>query len=127
MDNYDSKWTMDAIELNPFLGLPMSIFPRYPPGVLPPTIALMNQKRLKEKFFQENASMTTKLHDFNQMYQKLASGLFEIAYTALPPGHPLFSRLNSSTLLKNENDKLRKDNLELKKQIEKNQKNKINF
>ena len=127
MDNYDSKWTMDAIELNPFLGLPMSIFPRYPPGVLPPTIALMNQKRLKEKFFQENASMTTKLQDFNQMYQKLASGLFEIAYQALPPGHPLFSRLNSSTLLKNENDKLRKDNLELKKQLEKNQKNKINF
>ena len=127
MDNYDSKWTMDAIELNPFLGLPMSIFPRYPPGVLPPTIALMNQKRLKEKFFQENASMTTKLQDFNQMYQKLASGLFEIAYQALPPSHPLFSRLNSSTLLKNENDKLRKDNLELKKQLEKNQKNKINF
>jgi hypothetical protein len=118
---------MDAIELNPFLGLPMSILPRYPPGVLPPTIALMNQKRLKEKFFQENASMTTKLQDFNQMYQKLASGLFEIAHTALPPGHPLFSRLNSSTLLKNENDKLRKDNLELKKQLEKNQKNKINF
>ncbi len=127
MDNYDSKRTMDAIELNPFLGLPMSIFPRYPPGVLPPTIALMNQKRLKEKFFQENASMTTKLQDFNQMYQKLASGLFEISHTALPPGHPLFSRLNSSTLLKNENDKLRKDNLELKKQLEKNQKNKINF
>jgi len=127
MDNYDSNRTMDAIELNPFLGLPVSIFPRYPPGVLPPTFALMNQKRLKEKFFQENASMTTKLQDFNQMYQKLASGLSEIAYTALPPGHPLFSRLNSSTLLKNENDKLRKDNLELKKQLEKNQKNKINF
>ena len=127
MDNYDSKWTMDAIELNPFLGLPMSIFPRYPPGVLPPTIALMNQKRLKEKFFQENASMTTKLQDFNQMYQKLASGLFEIAYQALPPSHPLFSRLNSSTLLKNENDKLRKENLELKKQLEKNQKTKVNF
>ena len=127
MDNSDSIRTMDAIELNPFLGLPMSIFPRYPPGVLPPTIALMNQKRLKEKFFQENASMTTKLQYFNQMYQKLASGLFEIAYQALPPSHPLFSRLNSSTLLKNENDKLRKENLELKKQLEKNQKTKVNF
>ncbi len=127
MDNSDSISTTDGIELNPFLGLPMSIFPRYPPGVLPPTIALMNQKRLKQKFFQENASMTTKLQDFNQMHQKLASGLYEIAYQALPPTHPLFSRLNSSTLLKNENDKLRKENLELKKQLEKNQKNKINF
>ncbi len=122
MDDFDSKQTMNTIELNPFLGLPMSIFPRYPPGVLPPTNALMNQKRLKEKFLQENASMTTKLQDYNQMHQKLASGLFEIAYQALPPGHPLFSRLNSSTLLKNENDKLRKENLELKNRLVKKQK-----
>ena len=118
----DSKRTMDGIELNPFLGLPISIFPRYPPGVFPPNHALMNQKRLKEKFFQDNASMNAKLQDFNQMYQKLASGLFEVAYPALPPGHPLFSRLNSSTSLKNENDKLRKENLELKKRLEKKQK-----
>ena len=122
MENLDSKRTMDGIELNPFLGLPMSIFPRYPPGVLPPNNALMNQKRLKEKFFQDNASMITKLQDFNQMYQKLASGLFEVAYPAMPPGHPLFSRLKSSASLKNENDKLRKENLELKKRLEKNQK-----
>lgn len=122
MDNLDSKRTMDGIELNPFLGLPMSIFPRYPPGVFPPNAALMNQKRLKEKFFQENTSMNSKLQDFNQMYQKLASGLFEVAYPATPPGHPLFSRLNSSTSLKNENDKLRKENSELKKRLEKNQK-----
>jgi hypothetical protein len=100
MNDFDSKQTMDTIELNPFLGLPMSIFPRYPPGVLPPTNALMNQKRLKEKFLQENASMTT----------------------ALPPGHPFYSRLNSSTLLKNENDKLRKENLELKNRLVKKQK-----
>ena len=33
----------------------------------------------------------------------------------------------NSEQIKNENDKLRKDNLELKKQLEKNQKNKINF
>ncbi len=122
MDGFDSKHTMDGIELNPFLGLPMSIFPRYPPGVLPPTNALMNQKRLKEKFLQENASMTTKLQDYNQMYQKLATGLFEFVYPALPPGHPFYSRLNSSTSLKNENDKLRKENLELKKKLVKKQK-----
>ncbi len=122
MNDFDSKQTMDTIELNPFLGLPMSIFPRYPPGVLPPTNALMNQKRLKEKFLQENASMTTKLQDYNQMYQKLATGLFEIGYQALPPGHPFYSRLNSSTLLKNENDKLRKENLELKNRLVKKQK-----
>ena len=122
MENYDSKRTLNGIELNPFLGLPMSIFPRYPPGVLSPSTALMNQKRLKEKFFKENSSMTTTLQDFNQMYQKFASGLFELAYPALPPSHPLYSRLESTVSLKNENDKLRKENLELKKQLEKNKK-----
>jgi len=115
------------MELNPFLGLPMSIFPRCPPGAFPPMIGLMNQKRLKEKFFQDNASINTKLNDFNQMYQKLASGLFEIAYPALPPGHPFFSRLESSTVLKIENDKLRQENFELKKHLEKNQKSKLKF
>ena len=127
MDNYENNGKIDTIGLNPFLGLPMSIFPRYPPGVFPPTLGLMNQKRLKEKFFQDNASINTKLNDFNQMYQKYASGLFEIAYPALPPGHPLFSRLKSSTILKSENDKLRQENFELKKQLDKNQKPKSKF
>ena len=115
------------MELNPFLGLPMSIFPRIPPRDFPPTLGLMNQKRLKEKFFKDNASINTKLNDFNQLYQKLASGLIEIAYPALPPGHPFFSRLESSTVLKIENDKLRQENFELKKHLEKNQKSKLKF
>ena len=127
MNYFDAYRKGDTMGLNPFLGLPMSIFPRYPPGILPPTLGLINQKRLKEKFFQDNASINTKLQDFNQMYQKFASGLFEIAYPSLPPGHPLFSRLESSTALKNENDLLKKENLELKKQLEKNKKPKSKF
>ena len=35
----------------------------------------------------------------------------------LPPGHPLFSRENSLLTLKEENEKLMKENLELKKKI----------
>ncbi len=127
MDDLENNAKNELIELNPFLGLPMSIFPRYPPGVFPPTLGLMDQKRLKEKFFQDNASINTKLNDFNQMYQKFASGLFEIAYPALPPGHPLFSQQKSSTILKTENDKLRQENFELKKQLGKNQKTKANL
>ena len=85
---------------------------------------MINQKRLKEKFFQDNASIGIKLEDFNQRYQKFVSGLFEVAYPAMPPGHPLFSRLASTTALQTENDKLKRENLDLKKQLEKNQKNK---
>ena len=124
MSTDETKPMADVNELNPLLGLPKSVFVRYPPGVSPPNLGLMNQKRLKEKFFQDNAAIGMKLQDFNQMYQKFASGLFEIAYPALPPGHPLFSRLASTTSLKTENDKLKRENLDLKKQLEKNQKNK---
>lgn len=127
MNYFDAYRKVDIIELNPFLGFPTSIFPRYPPGILPPTLGLMNQKHLKEKFFQDNASINIKLQDFNLMYHQFASGLFEIAYPALPPGHPLFSRLKSTTTLKNENDFLKKENLELKKQMGKNQKDKSKF
>ena len=36
----------------------------------------------------------------------------------IPPGHPLFSRENSIITLKEENDKLLKENLELKKKLD---------
>jgi hypothetical protein len=36
----------------------------------------------------------------------------------IPPGHPLFSRQNSVSTLKAENDKLLKENLELKKKLD---------
>ena len=124
MDIDETKRNMGVEELNPLLGLPKSVFVRYPPGVSPTPLGLMNQKRLKEKFFQDNSSIGIKLQDFNQMYQKFASGLFEIAYPALPPGHPLFSRLASTTSLQTENNKLKRENLDLKKQLEKNHKNK---
>jgi hypothetical protein len=37
----------------------------------------------------------------------------------IPPGHPLFSEKNSNELLKIENDKLFKQNIELKKKLDK--------
>ena len=119
MEGFEQK---KPFELNPYLGLPNGIFPRYPPGVASPMLGVMNQNKIKEKFFREHSSMSMKLSDFNQMYQKFASGLFEVAYPALPPGHPLFSRQESTATLKSENDKLRKENLELKKQLDKKQK-----
>ncbi len=126
MDYFYTRRSIELSGIHPELGIPMSIFPRFPPGISPPALGAINQKRLKEKFFKDNASIITKLHDYNQMYQKLASGLFELAYPALSPGHPLYSRLESTVSLKSENDKLRKENIDLKKQLSTNKKqNKI--
>ena len=36
----------------------------------------------------------------------------------IPPGHPLYTRQNSVETLQAENDKLLKENLELKKKLE---------
>lgn len=124
MDNLSTRRNMELSGIHPEFGIPTSIFPRFPPGISPPTMGVINQKRLKEKFFQDNASINTKLEDFNRMYQKFASGLFELAHPALPPGHPLYSRLESAVSLKSENDKLRQENLELKKQLSSNKKTK---
>ena len=122
MDYLNTRKNMELSGIHPEFGIPTSIFPRFPPGITPPTLGVMNQKRLKEKFFTDNASINTKLHDFNQMYQKFASGLFELAYPALPPGHPLYSRLESTVSLQNENEKLKKENIDLKKQLSNNKK-----
>ena len=126
MDYFYTRRNIELSGIHPEFGIPMSLFSRFPPGISPTSHGAINQKRLKEKFFNDNASIYTKLHDFNQMYQKLASGLFELAYPALPPGHPLYSRRESTVSLQSENNKLRKENIDLKKQLSNNKKqNKI--
>jgi hypothetical protein len=111
---------MEFSGIHPAFGIPTSMLPRYPPGISSPYIGMIDQKRLKEKFFKDTASMSFKLQDFNQMYQKFASGLLEVAYPARPPGHPLFSRLESTVSLQSENNKLKKENIDLQKQLSKN-------
>lgn len=122
MDFFDTRRSLELSGIHPEFGIPMSLLPRYPPSISPLSHGVIDQKRLKEKFFNDNASINTKLHEFNQMYQKFASGLFELAYPALPPGHPLYSRRDSTVSLQSENNKLRKENIDLKKQLSNNKK-----
>ncbi len=122
MDYFYTRRNIELSGIHPEFGIPMSIFPRFPPGISPASLGPINQKRLKEKFFTDNASINTKLHDFNQMYQKFASGLFELAYPAVPPGHPLYSKRESTVSLQSENNKLKKENIDLKKQLSNNKK-----
>ena len=86
-----------------------------------PGLFMLWKNKIK-KFFKDNDSLNSKLEDFTRMYQKFASGLFEAAYPTTSPGHPMFSKLQSASSLRSENDKLKKENMELKKQISKNKK-----
>ncbi len=77
----------------------------------------------KEKFLRSTSTLNKKLGAFQKLYQQHASGLFSMSSGIIPPSHPLYSERNSVESLKSENDKLLKQNLELKKRLEKNSKN----
>ena len=94
---------------------------RYPPTANVPK-GLMNTLALKEKLSTDNAALNPKLEDFTQMYQQMAAGLIDMSIDKLiPPGHPMHSKENSISLLKEENKKILKENFELKKQLESKQ------
>ena len=95
---------------------------RYPPSANPPT-GFTGIKEIRERFNKNNASLMPNLEDFNQMFRQYANGLLNPSETLFPPGHPLFNREKSFSLLKEANDKLLKENLELKKQLETKNKN----
>tara|TARA_B110000014_G_scaffold31970_1_gene20108 strand:+ start:284 stop:667 length:384 start_codon:yes stop_codon:yes gene_type:complete len=91
---------------------------RYPPKSNPPT-GFSGINEIRERFNKTNASLMPNLEDFNQMFRQHADGLLRTNESVFPPGHPLYNKEKSFTLMKEANDKLLKENLELKKQLEK--------
>ena len=81
---------------------------------------------MKEQFLRNAETVNQKLQGFQQMYQMYASGLLSMGSMVVPPGHPLYSRQNSVQALQSEKDQLLKENLELKKRLEKESKTKHN-
>ena len=98
-------------------GNDMSNFTRYPPNSNPPR-KLDSSKIMKKDFVKNGASMLPKLQDFNQMFRQYADSVLSMEKSVFPPGHPLYNRENSISTLKESNDKLLKENLELKKRLE---------
>jgi hypothetical protein len=78
-----------------------------------------HENPMKEQFLRNAENMTQKLQGFQHMYQQYAAGLLTMTSTVIPPGHPAYTRQNSIETLQTENDKLIKENLELKKKLDK--------
>jgi|TARA_B110000014_G_scaffold236236_1_gene201377 hypothetical protein len=111
---------MDDLKIRQNKGFPHNISPdgiRYPPNSMLP-LGFNHADKIKSEFSDKGASMLPKLQDYNQMFREKANSLIEMNTTILPPGHPLFSREHSLHTIKEENDKLLKENLELKKQLD---------
>ncbi len=96
-------------------------FPRLPPGITHPMFKIF-ENPIKDKFVADAANLNKKLDGFQNSYQQYASGLMTMNSTGIvPPGHPLYSEKNSLKILKVKNDKLLKQNIELKKKLDKKQ------
>jgi len=115
--NYNNN---SDLENNDFItNTPLHIIPdfiRYPPISNPPQNFDFVHK-MKTKFVKNSASMLPKLQNFNHMYQNYASGLLQSSTKLFPPGHPLYTKQESLTTLKDENEKLKKENLELQNRL----------
>lgn len=118
MDNLTIKHLQDLYGLNPDIPHIALQFPRLPPGLTYPMFKIY-ETPMKEKFSQEISTMNQKLQGFQHMYQQYASGLISMNSAIIPPGHPMYTRQNSVQTLQTENDKLLKENLNLKKKLEK--------
>jgi len=118
VEDLPTKHLRDIYGLNPNIPQLALQFPRLPPGLSNPLFKIF-ENPMKEKFAEDNATIHKKLQGFQQSYQRYVSGLLSMnSGGIIPPGHPLFSRQNSVSTLKAENDKLLKENLELKKMLD---------
>ena len=118
MDNLAIKHMQDLYGLNPNIPHMAFQFPRLPPGISNPMFKIY-ENPMKEQFSEQADTINHKLQGFQHMYQQYASGLLTMNSTIIPPGHPLYSRQNSAKTLQTENNKLLKENQDLKKQLEK--------
>ena len=113
-----NRHLQDLYGLNPNIPHMAFQFPRLPPGLAHPMFNNY-ESPLKEQFSKQTETVNQKLQGFQQMYQQYASGLLSMNSTIIPPGHPLYTKKNSTEVLRAENDKLLKENTELKKKLEK--------
>jgi hypothetical protein len=118
VDNLVIKHLQDLYGLNPNIPHLAFQFPRLPPG-LPNSMFKINENPMRKQFLQDAETVNQKLRGFQHMYQQYASGLLSMNSEVIPPGHPLYTRQNSVETLQTANDKLLKENLELKKKLEK--------
>ena len=119
MDEYVLRHLRDLYGMNPDIPHRAFQFPRLPPGITHPMQKIF-ENPIKEKFLQDASMINKRLEGFQKLYQQYASGLMTMNTNRIvPPGHPLYSEKNSLEYLKAENDKLIKQNLQLKKKLEK--------
>ncbi len=114
------KHLQDLYGLNPDIPHLAFQFPRLPPSVFSNSMFRVRSDdgHTKKQFLDKSGTINQQLQGFQHMYQQHAAGLLSMNSTIVPPGHPLYTKHNTVQTLQAENDKLFKENLELKKKID---------
>jgi len=118
VDKLEFNHLQNIYGLNPNIPHMAFQFPRLPPGLSNSAFKVF-ENPMKEQFLKQTETINQKLQGFQHMYQQYASGLLSMNSMIIPPGHPLYNKQNSISSLQTENDKLLKENLELKKKLDK--------
>ena len=118
MDELEFNHLQNIYGLNPNVPHMAFQFPRLPPGLSNSAFKVF-ENPMKEQFLKQTETINQKLQGFQHMYQQYAAGLLSMNSMIIPPGHPLYNKQNSISSLQTENDKLLKENLELKKKLDK--------
>ena len=118
MDKLEFNHLQNIYGLNPNVPHMAFQFPRLPPGLSNSAFKVF-ENPMKEQFLKQTETINQKLQGFQHMYQQYAAGLLSMNSMIIPPGHPLYNKQNSISSLQTENDKLLKENLELKKKLDK--------
>jgi len=117
-------WNMDTKKMLEFYNQYQNManssfaFPRLPPMTNHPRGITMTGK-LKDNIIRDNSLMLERLSDFYTIFQQYAAGLFDLAPNQFGPSHPMHKGVNSINALQVENEQLKKENVVLKKDLEK--------
>jgi hypothetical protein len=120
-------WYFDARKMMETFGQPLDMinspfaFPRLPPRANPPA-GIANAGRIKDQIVHDSDMMMSRLSGYHTMFQRYASGLFNLTPNGFMPGHPMHSKMQSVDMLREENEKLRQENISLKSDLGKEKK-----
>ena len=120
-------WYFDARRMMETFGQPFDMinspfaFPRLPPRVNPP-MGIASAGKIKDQIVHDSDMMMGRLSGYHTMFQRYASGLFNMTPNGFMPGHPMHARMQSVDTLREENERLLQENLSLKADLGKEKK-----
>lgn len=120
-------WHFDTRRIMENFGQPFDMinspfaFPKLPPRANPP-MGISNAGRIKEQIVHDSDMMMGRLSGYHTIFQRHAAGLFNMTPSVFMPGHPMHAKMQSFDMLREENEKLRQENLSLKAGLDKEKK-----